>query len=53
MGIVLVFSVIGSYAIRNSFFDVYIMTLFGVIGYFFEFVDILGVFIPRCSLIAR
>ena len=40
MVIVLVFSVIGSYAIRNSFFDVYIMTLFGVIGYFFEFVDI-------------
>lgn len=40
MVIVLVFSVIGSYAIRNSFFDVYIMTFFGVIGYFFEFVDI-------------
>jgi len=40
MVIVLIFSVIGSYAIRNSFFDIYIMTLFGILGYFFEFVDI-------------
>ncbi len=40
MVIVLIFSVIGSYAIRNSFFDIHIMILFGILGYFFEFVDI-------------
>ena len=37
---VLVFSVIGSFAIRNSFFDIYIMIAFGVVGYLFEFLEI-------------
>ncbi len=40
MVIVLIFSVIGSYAIRNSFFDIYIMAAFGVAGFFFEYLDI-------------
>ncbi|MGI6252657.1 MAG: tripartite tricarboxylate transporter permease [Aminivibrio sp.] len=40
MVIVLVFSVIGSYAIRNSFFDIYIMIGFGVAGYFLEHLEI-------------
>ncbi len=40
MVIVLVFSVIGSFAIRNSFFDIYIMVAFGVVGYLFEFLEI-------------
>jgi TctA family transporter len=40
MVIVLIFSVIGSYAIRNSFFDIYIMVIFGVTGFFFEYMDI-------------
>ena len=33
---VILFSVVGSYAIRNSFFDIYVMIFFGVIGYIFE-----------------
>jgi len=36
MVFVLIFSVVGSYAIRNSFFDIYIMIFFGIIGYIFE-----------------
>lgn len=36
MVFVLIFSVVGSYAIRNSFFDIYIMLFFGIIGYKFE-----------------
>jgi len=36
MVFVLIFSVVGSYAIRNSFFDIYIMLFFGIIGYIFE-----------------
>lgn len=40
MVFVLIFSVVGSYSIRNSFFDIYIMLFFGVIGYIFENLDI-------------
>jgi TctA family transporter len=31
-----VFTAIGVYSIRNSAFDVYLMTLFGVLGYVFR-----------------
>ncbi|MFW6122021.1 MAG: tripartite tricarboxylate transporter permease [Petrotogales bacterium] len=37
---VVIFSMIGSYAIRNSFFDIYVMLAFGVIGYILEKVDV-------------
>lgn len=37
---VMIFSVIGSYAIRNSFFDIYIMIAFGLVGFSFEYLDI-------------
>jgi len=40
MVIVLVFSVIGSYAIRNSYFDIYIMIAFGIAGYLLEYLEI-------------
>jgi len=40
MVFVLIFSVVGSYAIRNSFFDICIMLFFGVIGYIFENLNI-------------
>lgn len=40
MIIVLIFSVIGSYAIRNSFFDIYVMIAFGLVGFAFEYLDI-------------
>jgi putative tricarboxylic transport membrane protein len=33
---VVVFSVVGSYALNNSLFDVYVMAIFGLIGYYFE-----------------
>lgn len=33
---VLVFSVVGSYAINNSLFDVWVMFVFGVVGWFLE-----------------
>lgn len=33
---VLVFSVVGAYALNNSFFDVYVMIAFGVVGFFME-----------------
>ncbi len=33
---VMVFSVVGSFAIRNSVFDVYVMFAFGLIGFFLE-----------------
>jgi TctA family transporter len=33
---VVVFSVVGSYALRNSMFDVYVMFAFGLIGYVLE-----------------
>ncbi|MEJ5229033.1 tripartite tricarboxylate transporter permease [Pseudothermotoga sp. U03pept] len=36
MTAVVVFSVIGSYALRNSFFDIYVMIAFGIIGYALE-----------------
>ena len=34
--IILVLSIVGSYAIRNSSFDIWIALIFGVIGYFFQ-----------------
>ncbi|MFB5662329.1 tripartite tricarboxylate transporter permease [Alteribacillus sp. HJP-4] len=34
--IIIVFCFIGTYAVRNSLFDVWIMLAFGLIGYFFE-----------------
>jgi putative tricarboxylic transport membrane protein len=34
--IVLVFCAVGSYSMNNSVFDVYMMTVFGVIGYFMK-----------------
>ena len=37
---VIIFSVIGSYSIRNSFFDIYIMLFFGVVGYIFEALNV-------------
>ncbi len=37
---VVFFSIIGSYAMRNSFFDIYVMLVFGLIGYAFEKLDI-------------
>ncbi|SHH23741.1 tripartite tricarboxylate transporter permease [Thermosipho atlanticus] len=37
---VIMFSMIGSYAIRNSYFDIYIMLIFGIIGYLFEKIDV-------------
>jgi len=40
MVIVLIFSVIGSYAIRNSFFDIYIMIAFGLVGFAFEYLEV-------------
>ena len=33
---VIVFSVVGAYAIRNSVFDIWVMLVFGVVGVFFE-----------------
>ena len=33
---VLVFSVVGAFAIRNSLFDVWLMTAFGVLGFYLE-----------------
>jgi TctA family transporter len=36
MGGVIVFSVVGAYAIRNSVFDIWIMLVFGIVGVFFE-----------------
>ena len=33
---VLVFSVVGSFSLRNSLFDVYVMAIFGIVGYFLE-----------------
>ncbi len=33
---VVVFSVVGAYALNNSLFDVYVMLAFGLIGYFLE-----------------
>jgi TctA family transporter len=40
MVFVLIFSVVGSYAIRNSIFDIYVMLFFGVVGYIFENLNI-------------
>ena len=33
---IVLFTVLGSYALRNSMFDVYVMVLFGIIGYFLK-----------------
>ena len=40
MGGVILFSIVGSFAINNNPFDVLIMTIFGVMGYFMERHDI-------------
>ena len=37
---VVIFSMIGSYAIRNSFFDIYIMLIFGIVGFLLEKIDV-------------
>ena len=37
---VIMFSIVGSYAMRNSFFDIYIMLIFGVIGYLLEALNV-------------
>ncbi|MDK2886452.1 MAG: putative tricarboxylic transport rane protein [Thermosipho sp. (in: thermotogales)] len=37
---VIMFSMIGAYAIRNSYFDIYVMLAFGLIGYLFEKIDV-------------
>lgn len=37
---ILIFSVIGSYALRNSLFDVLLMLIFGILGFFMEKTDI-------------
>ncbi|MHC1761793.1 MAG: tripartite tricarboxylate transporter permease [Negativicutes bacterium] len=34
--IILILSILGSYTVRNSMFDVYISLVFGVLGYFFH-----------------
>src|SRR5699024_5908755 len=34
--LIIIFCVTGSYAVRNSIFDVIIMLLFGIVGYFME-----------------
>jgi TctA family transporter len=36
MGGVIVFSVVGAYAVRNSMFDVWVMLVFGIAGVFLE-----------------
>lgn len=33
---VLIFSVVGSYALRNSVFDIYVMATFGLVGFYLE-----------------
>lgn len=38
--IIIVLSVLGAYSIRNSIFDVYVVTAFGLIGYFFRKADL-------------
>lgn len=36
MGGVVIFSVVGAFAIQNSIFDVWLMLVFGLVGFFFE-----------------
>jgi len=38
--VILLLSVVGSYAIRNNTFDIYVMLFFGVVGYLMRKVDI-------------
>jgi putative tricarboxylic transport membrane protein len=33
---IVIFAVVGSFAINNSFFDVYVMIIFGIVGYFMD-----------------
>ncbi|PYZ95946.1 C4-dicarboxylate ABC transporter permease [Alteribacter lacisalsi] len=33
---IIIFCIIGTYAVRNSVFDIWIMLLFGIIGYYFD-----------------
>lgn len=37
---VIFFSIIGSYAINNNYFDIYIMLLAGLVGFFLEKLDV-------------
>ena len=39
MPIVIVFCFLGTFAVRNSIFDLYILVLFGIMGYFFRLQD--------------
>ena len=38
--VIILFSVLGTYGLRNSLFDVYLLFLFGVVGYLFRKADI-------------
>jgi putative tricarboxylic transport membrane protein len=38
-GIILAFMIVGAYSVSNSTFDILIMTLFGVVGYFLRKMD--------------
>ena len=38
--IIILFSVLGTYGLRNSLFDVYLLFLFGLVGYLFRLADI-------------
>ncbi len=40
MVIVLLFSAVGSFALENSFFDIYVMIAFGIIGFYMEKNDV-------------
>ncbi len=40
MVIVLLFSAVGSFALENSFFDIYVMIAFGIVGFYMEKKDI-------------
>lgn len=37
--LIIIFCIIGTYAIRNSMFDVYVMLIFGLLGFFLEKVN--------------
>ncbi|TDE01155.1 tripartite tricarboxylate transporter permease [Jiangella asiatica] len=39
-GLIVVFSIIGAYSVRNSMFDVWVMLIFGVVGYLMRKLEI-------------
>jgi putative tricarboxylic transport membrane protein len=39
-GVILVFSIVGAYALRSDIFDIAVMLAFGVVGYWFKRLDI-------------